>query len=87
MLSLVVILSIRAIYNYLKNDDDEETNISFSNPHNNHDHNKVAYSSRQSAQREVSRMQSTGLDRNGRLNEYYNRERKAWFVGRSNRDY
>jgi hypothetical protein len=57
--------------------------ISYSNPKNNHDHTKVKHESRQTAEREIQRMQRTGRHDSERLNAYYNDDRNGWFVGRS----
>ena len=58
-------------------------NISYSNPYNNHDHDKQPHFSRESAELEVARMKRMQLPGHERLNVYYNEELGAWFVGRS----
>lgn len=60
--------------------------ISYSNPNNNHDHNKVKYETKKDAELEVARMQRLGLSDSDRLNVYYNRELQGFFVGRSKFD-
>ena len=58
------------------------TPTSFSHPNNNHDHVKHPHASRGDATAEVCRMQQCGYDDSARLNVYYNRQLKAWYVGR-----
>lgn len=60
-----------------------KTAISYSNPHNNHDHQKRKHETRASAEREVDRMRWKGLPDSERMNVYYNDELDGWFVGRS----
>ena len=56
--------------------------VRYSNPDNNHDHLKHPHSSQRSAEAEVKRMKRRGRTGSDRLQSYYNRERKAWYVGR-----
>ena len=58
--------------------------IRYSNPENNHDDKKFRHKSRDSAQREIQRMQASGhYEGTDRLVAYYNPGLGAWFVGRS----
>ena len=58
--------------------------IRYSNPENNHDDKKFRHKSRDSAQREIQRMQASGrYEGTNRLVAYYNPALGAWFVGRS----
>jgi hypothetical protein len=63
-------------------DDYGSPGISYSNPRNNHDDEKVKHPSQESAQAEARRMQAGG---SRTLNVYYNRELDGWYIGRSKR--
>ena len=56
---------------------------SYSNPYNNHDHQKCPHATREDAEAEVRRMKRLNYEGNGRLNVYYNRDLRNWYVGRS----
>lgn len=61
------------------------SNTSFTNPYNNHDHEKHPHATREDAEAEVLRMKRLGYEGSARLQIYYNRQLRAWFVGRSSR--
>eukprot|EP00550_Attheya_septentrionalis_P007999 CAMPEP_0198296558 /NCGR_PEP_ID=MMETSP1449-20131203/33051_1 /TAXON_ID=420275 /ORGANISM="Attheya septentrionalis, Strain CCMP2084" /LENGTH=99 /DNA_ID=CAMNT_0043997207 /DNA_START=572 /DNA_END=868 /DNA_ORIENTATION=+ len=63
--------------------DKEDFNIPRSNLGNNHDNLKHSHTTRESAKREVLRMKTQGYKGSARLNEYYNSDLNAWFVGKS----
>ncbi len=80
------------IYHLLKrNDEDRQrTNreeVRFGIPYNNHDDQKFKHSNRYSAEAEVRRMKRRRYPGSERLQVYYNRELKGWFVGRSKYGY
>jgi len=53
--------------------------VSYSNPQNNHDDQKVAYASGAAARAVANRMEQAGCRR---MNHYQNRESGKWHVGR-----
>jgi hypothetical protein len=61
--------------------------VLYSNLENNHDDAKHRHSTRGGAEAEVGRMQRAGYRGSDRLNAYYNRDRKGWYVGKSSLDY
>ena len=73
----------RRSYNDSNYDFQREIRISYSNPHNNHDHNKRMHATRCEAESMVDRMRRSGVPDSERLNVYYNKQRNGWFVGRS----
>jgi hypothetical protein len=56
--------------------------ISYSNPRNNHDHLKYKHTTLASAEREVRRMQNAGYEGSHRLNAYCNEQLDGYFVGK-----
>eukprot|EP00978_Attheya_sp_CCMP212_P040721 scaffold225471_cov48-Attheya_sp.AAC.1 len=66
--------------------EEEDFSIPRSNLGNNHDNLKYPHPTRESANREVLRMQTQGYEGSARLNVYYNSDREAWFVGKSSWD-
>ena len=57
--------------------------ISYSNPRKNHDNNKVMHPSRWSAEKEKKRLKRVGFEGSEKLNVYFNKELRGWFVGKS----
>mmetsp|Transcript_7824 Transcript_7824/g.7374 ORF Transcript_7824/g.7374 Transcript_7824/m.7374 type:complete len:101 (+) Transcript_7824:63-365(+) len=53
-----------------------------SNPRNNHDDSKHKHASAKSAEAEVERMQRNDYEDSDRLNVYYNKQLKGFFVGK-----
>lgn len=60
-----------------------ESQIRYSNPHNNHDDQKYKHTTRESAKQEVHRMISCGYEGSHKLKVYFNRENEGWYVGKS----
>ena len=57
------------------------TNYRYSNPNNNHDHEKQPHASCEEAEFEAARMQRHNPG--DTFNAYFNKERDSWYVGRS----